>query len=83
MTIVGYQPLRAALTTEQKNALFTVQMEMCNFGAPANCLRTGVDPGFWGGLHRVKEYKIRYESEHLFRMRKESTINYKFKKAEK
>jgi hypothetical protein len=28
------------------------------------------------------EYKIRYESEYLFGMRKEITTNYKFKKAD-
>jgi hypothetical protein len=52
------------------------------------------DLGFMGheaytsfGTHFKKikqnyEYKIRYESEYLFRMRKEITINFKFKKAD-
>ena len=33
--------------------------------------------------HEKREYKIRYESIYLFRMRKEITRNYKFKKTDK
>jgi len=42
---------------------------------------------FWGPTSRKKiqnfEYKIRYKEEYLFRMRKEVTTNYKFKKVDK
>jgi tRNA splicing ligase len=41
----------------------------------------------WGAPLRKRiqnyEHKIRYESEYLFRMRKEVTTNYKFEKADK
>jgi hypothetical protein len=61
-------------------------------------LEAGVDPGFvgpvshkiWGGglpslRKRMQnyEYKIRYETEYLFRMRKEFITNYKFRKLKK
>jgi hypothetical protein len=36
----------------------------------------------FGALFK-KKYKIRYETEYLFRMRKEITPNYKFKNAGK
>jgi hypothetical protein len=41
---------------------------------------------FWGPSCKKilkKEYKIRYEIEYLFRIRKEITTNYKFKKGDK
>jgi hypothetical protein len=36
-----------------------------------------------GPTSRKKKYKIRYKGKYLFRMRKEITTNYKFKKADK
>jgi hypothetical protein len=33
-----------------------------------------------GAIFMKKKHKIRYKSEHVFRMRKEITTNYKFKK---
>ena len=52
---------------------------------------SGADPDFVGpeaytifwALFKKKEYKIRYECEYLFRMRKEITTNYKLKKPDK
>jgi hypothetical protein len=50
-------------------------MKLIKFGGPTSR----------GKKERKKnyEYKIRYKGEYLFRMRKEITTNYKFKKADK